>query len=94
MDVPRIDKFQGRDILTAHLVSTLPGAEGTEELVAFALSIGMRRSWIQYEGTHREHFDLMGVKCAEAARAGAVTGRVGHVLVAKRDGRCYTPPGA
>lgn len=86
MDRPRLDTFRGREIRTAHMLSTLHGAEGTAELVAFALRIGMRREWIQYEGTHQEHFDLMGVKCDEAQQAGAVVARIGFVLVAKRDG--------
>ena len=93
MDTPRVDMFKGRPILTAHLLSTLPGPEGTAELVEFALSLGLKREWIQFEGTYREHFDLMGVRCAEAQRAGVQVAKIGHVLVAKREGRGYTPAG-
>lgn len=86
MDPPRPDTFRGRQISTAHLVSTLHGAEGTAELLAFAASIGLRASWIQYPGTHREHFDLMGTKCWAAKNAGAVEDRrlLGQTLLAKR----------
>ena len=75
MDAPRTDTFRGKQITTAHLVSTLLGAEGTAELVAFAESIGMRRAWIQHEGEPREHFDLMGSRCERAIKAGATVDR-------------------
>lgn len=71
MDPPRPDTFRGRKITTAHLVSTLLGAEGTAELVAFAKRIGMKEAWIQHRGEPHEHFDLMGSKCDAAVEAGA-----------------------
>lgn len=86
MDTPRIDTFQGRQILTAHMLSTRSGKAGTDELVAFAEQIGMRREWIQYEGTHREHFDLMNGRCGVAMAAGAKITKIGFVLVAKARG--------
>lgn len=57
---------------SAHLCSTVPGEAGTEELVAFALRIGMRRSWLQRPGTEHEHFDVFGARRARAVKAGAV----------------------
>lgn len=72
MDSPRQDTFRGKQITTAHLVSTLVGPEGTAELIAFATSLGMKESWIQHRGEPREHFDLMGSKCGLAIRRGAV----------------------
>lgn len=72
MDTPRLDTFRGRQIRTAHLVSTLLGDEGTAELVAFAVSIGMKEAWIQHRDEPREHFDLMGGKCEAAIARGAV----------------------
>lgn len=72
----------------AHLMSDLPGEEGTRELTAFAESIGLRAEWIQEAGTPREHFDLLGSKKIWAARvkgAREVTRRrVAEVIEAKR----------
>ena len=45
---------------------------GTEELVAFALSIGLKREWIQKEGTRYEHFDLRPSMRAKAVQSGAL----------------------
>lgn len=47
-------------------------ADTTEELLAMADKIGVARKWIQYPGTHREHFDIALSKRAEAVRHGAV----------------------
>lgn len=72
----------------AHLMSDLPGEEGTRELTAFAESIGLRAEWIQEAGTPREHFDLLGSNKIWAARvkgAREVTRRrVVEVIEAKR----------
>ena len=57
---------------SCHMCSTLHGEVGTEELVAFAMKIGMRRSWLQHPGTEHEHFDLFGARRARAVSAGAV----------------------
>jgi hypothetical protein len=57
--------------LSSHLASDLPGAEGSAELMAFALSIGMKPEWIQYPGTHREHFDVFGRRYNVAVARGA-----------------------
>jgi hypothetical protein len=46
-------------------------ADTTEELVAFAESLGLRAEWIQHPGTHREHFDVTANKRDEAIRRGA-----------------------
>ena len=47
-------------------------ADTTEELLAMADTIGVARKWIQYPGTHREHFDISLSKRAEAVKHGAV----------------------
>jgi len=79
MDPPRLAMFRGRLVTTAHMLSTLPGKAGTDELLAFAKALGMKAQWIQHRGEPREHFDLLGVKRCEAARlAGAVVNR--HLL--------------
>lgn len=47
-------------------------ADTDEELHAFAASIGLRRSWAQYPGTWKSHYDVTDSKRAEAIRAGAL----------------------
>lgn len=58
--------FKGK--LAAHLT-----ADTEEELVAYAVSIGMRREWLQKRGTAYCHFDVTGsrltrVQCDPAVR--------------------------
>lgn len=87
MDTPRRDTFRGRKILTAHLVSTLPGEEGTAELLAFGARLGLKAAWLQHRGQPREHFDLMNGRCQAAQDAGAVADRrlLVEAIKAKRD---------
>lgn len=47
-------------------------ADTDEELHAFAASIGLRRSWAQYPGTWKSHYDVTDSKRAQAIYAGAV----------------------
>jgi hypothetical protein len=47
-------------------------ADSSEELHAFAVSIGMRPEWVQYPGTWREHFDVPAPRRRAAVAAGAV----------------------
>ena len=75
MDTPRPATFRGKRILTAHLLSTLPGGAGTAELLAFAKKLGMKAEWIQHRGGYNEHFDLMGTRCQAAREAGALVNR-------------------
>lgn len=75
MDTPRPATFRGKRILTAHLLSTLPGGAGTAELLAFAKKLGMKAEWIQHRGGYNEHFDLMGTRCQAAKDAGALVER-------------------
>lgn len=56
---------------SCHLLSTLSGREGSEELISFARSIGMSPAWIQKPGTAREHFDVFGGRIERAVKAGA-----------------------
>lgn len=46
-------------------------ADTTGELLAMADRIGVDRKWIQYPGSHREHFDIALTKRPEAVTAGA-----------------------
>jgi Protein of unknown function (DUF4031) len=80
LDTPRVyagadDKraprcFRGK--LSCHMASDLLGAAGTAELLAFAKRIKLKAEWIQYPGTAREHFDLVGTRITAAVLAGAV----------------------
>lgn len=75
MDTPRPATFRGKRILTAHLLSTLPGGAGTSELLAFAKKLGMKAEWIQHRGGYNEHFDLIDSRCQAAKDAGAFVDR-------------------
>lgn len=71
-----------RGMLMSHMV-----ADSTAELVGMAEAIGLRREWIQEEGTYREHFDVAKTKRREAIEHGAVevtTRRVLEIMRAKR----------
>lgn len=55
-----------------HLTSDIPGTPGERELRAFAKQIGLYSSWIQFPGTYKIHFDLIGIKFINKAQhAGA-----------------------
>jgi hypothetical protein len=56
---------------SSHLMSTIPGEEGTKELKAFAKKIGLNPAWIQKEGTRKEHFDIFKSMINKAIQAGA-----------------------
>lgn len=47
-------------------------ADTTDELVAFAVSLGLKARYIQYPGTWKEHFDVTAPKRALAVQKGAV----------------------
>ena len=76
----------------SHLMSDEP-AEASNELVAFAVRLGLRPQWIQYPGTPKEHFDLTDAKRDLALRLGARAigyGREGSALMeAKAEGRPF-----
>lgn len=46
-------------------------ADTHDELEAFARRLGLRPSWIQHAGNHREHYDLTAGKRAQALQLGA-----------------------
>lgn len=47
-------------------------ADTTDELLAMADRIGVRRKWIQYPGTPKEHFDICMTKRKLAVLGGAL----------------------
>lgn len=72
MDAPCHRLMNGRPVRCAHLISTLAGRWGREELLAFGARIGLRESWLQDRGTAWEHFDLLGKRIEAARDAGAI----------------------
>ena len=56
---------------TSHCGSTLLGAEGTAELLAFGVQVGCDGWWLQHRGEPTEHFDLFDSKIELAKRKGA-----------------------
>lgn len=71
----------GRMIMS-HLV-----ADSHAELIAMVDRIGVRRKWIQCEGTYKEHFDICASKRLRAISCGAqsVTQlELGRILCDKR----------
>lgn len=56
----------GRMIM-CHMIADTP-----EELLEMADRIGVRRKWIQYPGTFKEHFDIAKGKRALAIGYGAI----------------------
>lgn len=85
IDQPRDVEFR-RFKRTAHMMSDLPGDEGSIELAAFAAKIGLRAAWLQNRGTPTEHFDLFDGAIQRAISAGATVVE-GRELVS----RCVTP---
>jgi hypothetical protein len=47
-------------------------ADTTEELIAFAVSLGLQAKYIQYPGTWKEHFDVTEPKRRLAVAKGAI----------------------
>ena len=85
----RVGRVEGR---WSHLVSDLPGADGTAELVGFAQRLGVDPRWLQHPGEPTEHFDLTDPLRARALALGAVPiayVEAGHLARAKRRGRPF-----
>lgn len=66
--VARVGPIDG---VWSHLLSDLPGEEGTRELLTFAASIGIETRWLQKPGTSHEHFDVTEPTRQRALTAGA-----------------------
>jgi len=47
-------------------------ADTSEELLRMADKIGLRRKWVQFPGSYREHFDICLTKKQLALEAGAI----------------------
>lgn len=71
----------------SHLLSTLYGHEGHDELMEFAQKIGLEPSWLQHKGRPDEHFDIRASKYYAARDNGGtlVSKKIlGKILVDKR----------
>jgi hypothetical protein len=64
-DMRRSTRVTGRPSRMSHLM-----ADTHDELMQAALDLGLRREWIQHEGTHREHFDVTETVRQRALAAG------------------------
>jgi hypothetical protein len=70
-----------------HVLSDIPGSEGSAELRAFVTQYGLRREWVQYAGTYREHYDARepeGLAMLQDGARLATNREVGALLAAKR----------
>lgn len=84
-DIPGIGIARGDTMY--HLLSDVPGAAGTAELLRFVRASGGKDNWLQSAGTYREHFDIFGEWVERARDLGAreATGReVAEILTRKR----------
>lgn len=63
-----VDSFNAKfgNMIMCHMV-----ADTTDELLSMVDKIGVQRKWIQYPGTHHEHFDICLSKKKKAIAAGA-----------------------
>lgn len=68
----RLHRRLSRFKRTSHMMSDIPGEEGTRELLAFALRIGLKEEWIQHRGGSGEHFDLFDGAIGRAGKKGAI----------------------
>lgn len=79
----RTAQLTGRPAKWSHLM-----ADSTEELLAFADTLGLRREWLQHAGTHREHFDVTEANRKRALLMGArpitYPHQTGELLARKR----------
>lgn len=87
--------YQGRPgARWSHMFADTPA-----ELLAAADALGLRRSWIQHPGTHREHFDVTNSVRERALHdLGAVSitypHEVGNLMHRRRERcQCTTLPG-
>jgi hypothetical protein len=71
LDAPASYIYRGRPARASHLISTLGGQAGRDELLAFGARIGLRARWLQRRFSAYEHFDLMGRQIDRARAAGA-----------------------
>jgi len=70
-----------------HLLSDMPGEEGSKELHAFAAGLGLRKRWVHAPHSYAEHYDIRGdyIQLAEAAGVKLVDRRkLGNLLRVKR----------
>ena len=72
-------------------------ADTTDELLAMADAIGVRRKWIQKPGTYREHFDVCTAKRDAALKHGALllsAHALAEFLWQRRPTQAQAPEGA
>lgn len=68
-----------RGMVMCHMI-----ADTTKELLEMVDKIGVRRKWIQYPGTQKEHFDICLSKKVKALKYGAREVTVREIIKAKQ----------
>lgn len=66
-DMRRPAQLTGRPAKWSHLM-----ADTSDELSQMAAQLGLRREWLQHEGTHREHYDVTEANRRRAIQLGAI----------------------
>jgi len=66
-----VDNFHETGIKFGRMKMSHMIADTTEELLEMADKIGVQRKWIQFQDTHREHFDICLGKRKLAVKFGA-----------------------
>lgn len=67
-------------------------ADSTEELVAFALRLGLQAKYLQFPGTWKEHFDITEPKRKKAVLLGAVEVSFRQRVIEMGGKRLQEPP--
>jgi hypothetical protein len=83
IDTPQVwpRKRSVASVLAAHMISD----HSSEELRAFAETIGLKRCWCEHRGKWNEHYDLTGLAIQRALNAGAKQlDRVAFVAILRR----------
>lgn len=62
-------------------------ADNTEELIAFAVKLGLQAKYIQFPGTWKEHFDVTEPKRKKAVLLGAVEVSFRERIIQMRTGK-------
>lgn len=76
-----------REMLMCHMI-----ADTSDELVAMADRIGVKRKWIQYPGTPKEHFDICWSKRKLAVKAGAIEVTMRELCLRQMQKAGHAPP--
>lgn len=66
-------------------------ADSTEELIEFALKLGLQAKYLQFPGTWKEHFDVTEPKRKKAVLLGAIEVSFRERIIQMRETRKVSP---